>query len=156
MTTPISYFDHLEDLDSESKYLVHKAKEATTHAYAPYSKFCVGAALMLDDGTVITGANQENAAYPLCMCAERVALYAQSALHPDKKILKLAVIAHKKNHKELSPAACCGSCRQVMLEFEQRQHKPIEVIMYGPDNKWVKTNSASVLLPLGFDKESFE
>src|SRR5690349_17926371 len=90
----------LEALDSESKYLIHKAKEATAHSYAPYSKFCVGAAIILDDGTVVTGANQENASYPLCMCAERVALYAVSAMYPDKKILKMAVVAHKKNHKE--------------------------------------------------------
>lgn len=156
MTTTFTSFDHLEDLDSESKYLVHKAKEATNHAYAPYSKFCVGAALMLDDGTIVTGTNQENASYPLCMCAERVALYAYAASHPDRKILKLAVVAHKKNHKELSPAACCGSCRQVMLEFEQRQHKPMEIIMLGPDKKWTKAPSAASLLPLGFGKDSLE
>jgi len=154
--TTLTYFEHLEDLDSESKYLVHKAKEATAHAYAPYSKVCVGAALMLDDGTMMTGSNQENAAYPLCMCAERVALYAAAAIHPDRKILKMAVVAHKKNHKELTPAACCGSCRQVLHEFEQRQHKPIEIIMFAPDKKWVKAPSAASLLPLGFTQDSLE
>jgi cytidine deaminase len=154
--TTLTYFDHLEDLDSESKYLVHKAKEATTHAYAPYSKFFVGAALMLDDGTTIAGANQENASYPLCMCAERVALYTAATTHPERKILKLAVVAHKKNHKELVPAACCGSCRQVILEFEQRQHKPIEIIMLAPDKQWVKASSAATLLPLGFTKDSLD
>ncbi|MFM7853911.1 MAG: cytidine deaminase, partial [Flammeovirgaceae bacterium] len=71
-------YHNIEDLDSESKYLIHKAKEATHHSYAPYSKFEVGAALILDDGTVVLGANQENASYPLCMCAERVVLYAAS------------------------------------------------------------------------------
>ncbi|HEV8512659.1 MAG TPA: cytidine deaminase, partial [Cyclobacteriaceae bacterium] len=91
----LEFFNHLEDLDAESKYLAHKAKEATALAYAPYSKFCVGAALILDDGTIVLGANQENAAYPLCMCAERVALYAVSSQHPEKKIVKLAVVAHK-------------------------------------------------------------
>ena len=154
--TTLTYFEHLEDLDSESKYLVHKAKEATAHAYAPYSKFHVGAALMLDDETVITGANQENASYPLCMCAERVALYAAAATHPDRKIQKMAVVAHKKNHKDLTPASCCGSCRQVILEFEQRQHKPIEIIMLGTDKKWVKVPSAATLLPLGFTKDSLD
>ncbi len=144
----------LEALDSESKYLIHKAKEATTHAYAPYSKFCVGAAIILDDGTVVTGANQENAAYPLCMCAERVALYAVSTMHPDKKILKMAVVAHKKNHKELVPATSCGACRQVMVEYEQRQKQSIKVVMLGPGEKWVECSSAKVLLPLGFDKGS--
>ena len=113
----VTIYDHIEELDSESKYLVHKAKEATQHAYAPYSKFQVGAAVLLEDGTVITGANQENASYPLCMCAERVALYAAVSQHPDQKIMKVAVVAHKKNHKELSHATCCGACRQVMLEL---------------------------------------
>ena len=149
-------YDHIEDLDSESKYLVHKAKEATAHSYSPYSKFCVGSAIILEDGTVITGANQENASYPLCMCAERVALYAAAAQFPGKRIKKLAVVAHKKNHKELSPAASCGACRQVMLEFEQRQQKPIEVIMLGPGEKWIRCASALSLLPFGFDGKSLE
>ena len=143
-------YGHIEDLDSESKYLVHKAKEATQHAYAPYSKFQVGAALILEDGTVITGTNQENASYPLCMCAERVALYAAASQYPDQKIVKLAVAAHKKNHKELAHATCCGACRQVMLEFEQRQKKRIEVIMLGSDEKWIKCNSAASLMPFSF------
>lgn len=143
-------FDDLEDLDSESKYLVHKAKEATQHAYAPYSKFQVGAALMLEDGTVVPGANQENASYPLCQCAERVALYTAAVLHPGKRIMKMAVAAHKKNHKELAIATSCGACRQVLLEFENRQKTPIETIMLGPDLKWVRFPSAASLLPLGF------
>ncbi|HJW29817.1 MAG TPA: cytidine deaminase [Saprospiraceae bacterium] len=152
----LEYFTHLEDLDAESKYLTHKAKEAAAHAYAPYSKFCVGAALILDDGSIVSGANQENAAYPLCMCAERVTLYAASAQHPEKKIVKLAVVAHKKNHKDLTPASFCGSCRQVLVEFETRQHKPIELIMLGPDKRWVKAPSAVSLLPFSFSKDSLD
>src|SRR6478609_7257753 len=151
----ISY-NTIEDLDSESKYLVHKAKEATAHSYAPYSKFCVGSAVILEDGTVITGANQENASYPLCMCAERVALYAVASQYPGKRIMKMAIVAHKKNHKELVPAASCGACRQVMLEFEHRQNKPMEVIMLGPDEKWIKCPSAVSLLPFGFEGKSLE
>ncbi|HEY5826194.1 MAG TPA: cytidine deaminase [Cyclobacteriaceae bacterium] len=153
---PFQTFADIEELDTESKYLVHKAKEATTHSYAPYSKFHVGAALILEDGTVIPGANQENASYPLCMCAERVALYATASSHPDKRIIKIAVVAHKKNHKELKSATPCGACRQVMLEFEQRQKTAIEVIMLGPDEKWVKCPSVASLLPFGFDKDSLE
>jgi cytidine deaminase len=107
---------HLDDLDSESKYLVHKAKDATHLSYAPYSRFHVGAALLLDDGTLIQGANQENASYPLCMCAERVALYTAATQHPGKKITKLAVVAHKKNHKELVNATACGACRDVVWQ----------------------------------------
>ncbi|HZY78888.1 MAG TPA: cytidine deaminase [Cyclobacteriaceae bacterium] len=152
--TGVEQFKNIEDLDSESKYLVHKAKEATLLSYAPYSKFHVGAALMLDDGTIVTGSNQENASYPLCMCAERVALYNAATLHPNRKITKLAVVAHKKNHKELTSATSCGACAQVMLEFEARQNKTFEVIMLGADEKWVKCKSVSELLPFGFTKDS--
>jgi cytidine deaminase len=150
----VEEFATIEDLDAESKYLVHKAKEATLHSYAPYSKFHVGAALMLEDGSIVTGSNQENASYPLCMCAERVALYTAATMHPGKKVTKLAVVAHKKNHKELTSATSCGACAQVMLEFESRQKKPFEVIMLNADNKWVKCSSVSELLPFGFTKES--
>jgi len=151
MKNDFIYYPTIEELDSESKYLVHKAKEATAHSYSPYSKFCVGSAIILEDGTLVSGANQENASYPLCMCAERVALYAAAAQYPGKKIMKMAVVAHKKNHKDLIPASSCGACRQVMLEFEQRQHKPIEVIMLLGEEKWIKCPSALSLLPFGFD-----
>lgn len=144
--------DNLEDLDAESKYLVHKAKEAASHAYAPYSKFMVGAALLLDNGKVVTGCNQENAAYPSGMCAERVALYTKAAQHPEEKIMKIAVVAKRKNAKELLPATCCGSCRQVMLEFEMRQHSSIKVVMLDKDNHWVVASSAGCLLPFSFSK----
>jgi cytidine deaminase len=144
----------LEALDSESKYLIHKAKEATAHAYSPYSKFCVGAAIILDDGTVVTGSNQENASYPLCMCAERVALYAASSMYPDKKILKMAVVAHKKNHKELVAATSCGACRQVMIEYEERQKEPMRVIMLGAPDRWLDFPSARTLMPFSFDKKT--
>jgi cytidine deaminase len=147
-------FKNLDTLDTESKYLVHKAKEAAHHAYAPYSKFHVGAALILDDGTIITGSNQENAAYPLCMCAERVALYAMAAGHPERRIIKMAIVAHKKNHKELTPAASCGACRQVMAEYEERQHKPFEIIMMVEEEKWIKCPSAASLLPFSFSKDN--
>ena len=152
----IVFFKKLDDLDTESKYLVHKAKEAATHAYAPYSKFHVGAAMILDDGTIVTGSNQENASYPLCMCAERVALYAMASMYAGKRIMKMAVVANKKGHKELTPAASCGACRQVMVEFEERQHKPFEVILFAAEGKWIKTPSAVSLLPFVFSKENLE
>ena len=155
-TKEFSQVDTIEDLDSESKYLVHKAREATKDSYAPYSKFCVGAALILEDGTVVLGANQENAAYPLCMCAERVALYAAASQHPEKIIRKLAVVAHKKNHKDLIAAAPCGACRQVILEYEQRQKKNIELIMLGPGDKWTTCSSATSLLPFSFGKDNLQ
>ncbi len=148
--------DHLEDLELESKYLVHKAKDAANHAYAPYSKFLVGAAVLLEDGAIVTGTNQENAAYPSGMCAERVALYAASALHPDKAITKIAVIAKRKGGKDILPATSCGPCRQVMLEFEQRQEKPIQVIMQSQEHKWIVSPSCEMLLPFSFTKASLE
>jgi len=147
-------FHDIEELDNESKYLIHKAKEAAHDAYAPYSKFHVGAAIILEDGTLVTGSNQENASYPLCMCAERVVLYAAASQHPNKRIMKMAVIAHRKNHKELSPASSCGACRQVMSEFEERQNKPFEVIMLKSKNEWIKCASAESLLPFVFKRNN--
>ena len=153
---PFVIVNHLEDLDLESKYLAHKAKDAATHAYAPYSRFQVGAAVLLEDGTIVTGSNQENAAYPSGMCAERVALYSAVAQHPEMVISKIAVVASRKGGKELVPAACCGPCRQVMLVFEASQGKPIEVIMQSQEHQWVKTPSAESLLPFAFSKASLE
>lgn len=145
-------FETPEQLDPTLRYLVHKAREATSNAYAPYSKFHVGAAVMLDSGVHVEGSNQENASYPLCMCAERVALYAVSAVHPGTVITALAVVAHRKNHKELVEATPCGACRQVLVEYEQRQGKPFEVVMLGPGMKWHVFSSASDLLPMAFDR----
>jgi len=147
-------FNDIEELDSESKYLIHKAKEAAHIAYAPYSKFHVGAALILEDGTLVTGSNQENASYPLCVCAERVVLYTAATQHPNKRIMKMAVVAHRKNHKELSPATSCGACRQVMSEFEERQNNPFEVIMLKSKNEWLKCASAESLLPFVFKRNN--
>ncbi|HWA34402.1 MAG TPA: hypothetical protein VG737_09750, partial [Cyclobacteriaceae bacterium] len=93
----------------------------------------------------------ENASYPLCMCAERVALYAASSQHPGKIVKKLAVVAHKKNHKELTGAAPCGACRQVMLEYEQKQKSAIEIVIFADENKWAKSSAADDLLPMSFD-----
>ncbi len=148
--------DHLDDLDAESKYLAHKARDAAALAYAPYSKFLVGAAVLLEDGSIVTGTNQENAAYPSGMCAERVALYAAAAAHPAKVIVKIAVVARRKGGRDVLPATSCGPCRQVMLEFEARQKKKIEVVMRTLENKWVKAPSAASLLPLGFTKTALE
>jgi len=151
-----SLFKNFDDLDQESKYLAHKAKDAANHAHAPYSKFTVGAALILEDGTVVTGANYENAAYPSGMCAERVAFFAASAQHPDKRIMKIAVVAKKKGGKELLPATSCGPCRQVMLEFETNQKKPIAIVMQAEDNTWVIAPSATSLLPFSFTKDNLD
>ena len=142
------------DLDAESKALLEKAKAALLNAYAPYSNFRVAAAVLLNDGTVVTGTNQENAAYPSGMCAERVALFTVSSQHAGKTIAKIIVIARLGNETALAPATSCGGCRQVMLEFEQRQRVPFEVVMQTQDHQWVKTASAETLLPFCFSNES--
>jgi len=146
----------LDELDRESKDLVLKAEESLQHAYAPYSKFSVGVALLLENGFIVTGTNQENAASPAGMCAERVALFAKASQYPGIRVKKLVVVARSENTQKLSPATCCGSCRQVMLEFEQRQNKTFEVIMQSQDHKWVKAASAESLLPFSFTRTSME
>lgn len=142
-----------ENLDEESQDLVRKAESSINLAYAPYSKFRVGAALLLDNGAIVLGANQENAAYPDGMCAERVALFAMTSQYPGRSIKKLAVVARSENAVNLTPVTCCGSCRQAMFEFEQRQHSSFEVIMQVKDNYWVKAVSAESLLPFSFSKK---
>lgn len=141
-----------QQLDNESLTLVQTAEAALSGAYAPYSGFHVATALLLSDGTVITGTNQENAAYPLCMCAERVALYAKTSLYPNQSVLKLAVVARRSDAANLVPATPCGSCRQVMTEFESRQDHPIEVVMLTVEQGWVKLPSAQSLLPFSFGR----
>lgn len=145
-----------DDLDEESQWLIERAKEALPYAYAPYSNFRVATAVLLTDGTVVTGANQENAAYPSGMCAERVALFAAASQHPGKKIKKLLVLARLSNEPVLAPATSCGPCRQVMLEFEHRQLQPFEVIMQNQEHHWVKASSAESLLPFCFSNESLQ
>jgi len=154
--TGFTILAHFDDLDTESKYLAHKAKDAAAHAYAPYSKFLVGAAILLEGDIVVTGINYENAAFPSGMCAERVALYAAASQYPEKRIIKMAIVARRKGTKELVPATSCGQCRQVMLEFEGNQEAPFEVIMQTNDHQWIKAESASVLLPFSYTKENME
>ena len=152
----IKIIENFDDLDTESKYLSHKAKDACNHAHAPYSKFLVGAAVLLDDGSVVTGCNYENAAFPSGMCAERVAIYAALAQFPDRKIEKLAVVAKKKTSKDLLPATSCGQCRQVMLEVEHTQNRQIQIVMQDQDHQWIVAPSAASLLPFSFSSENLK
>lgn len=156
MMNGFTEFEHFEDLDTESKYLSHKAKDATMHAHAPYSKFLVGAAALLEDGTVVTGFNYENAALPSGLCAERVVLMSVASQHPEKKVTKLVIVAKRKGHKELVPATSCGACRQVMLEFEINQGQPYEVVMQNNNHKWLKVRSAGDLLPFSYTPFNLE
>jgi cytidine deaminase len=145
-----------DDLDDDSKLLMNKAKEALGNAYAPYSNFHVASAILLDDGSIVTGTNQENAAYPSGMCAERVALFAMASQYKGRKIKKMLVLARLADQSVFSPATSCGPCRQVMLEFEQRQGQPFEVVMLSQEYEWVKAPSAKSLLPFCFTNESLQ
>jgi cytidine deaminase len=139
-----------EDLPATDRDLFRRAVEAAASAYAPYSQFRVGAALRLDDGTVITGSNQENAAYPSGLCAERVALFHAGAAHPGKKVTALAVAAFAANEKRPRPATPCGDCRQVMVETERRHGRPMRIVALAGENRCIAVPSAASLLPFAF------
>ena len=142
---------NLKELAKIELLLIVEAKEALAKAYAPYSKFHVGASILLDDETIITGNNQENAAYPSGMCAERVALFHVGSNFSGKKILKMAVVARPLGSGDFVEAGPCGSCRQVMLEYQNHQTDPIEVLMLRPNDEVIKVSVAD-LLPFAFDK----
>lgn len=155
---PVREYSYAE-LPEEDRRLVDAAKEATANALPTYSHFSVGAAILLEDGTIVTGANQENAAFPSSMCAERTAAYWASANHPGKAIRKIAIAANtfRLNREpgasfaqcfQRNPIAPCGACRQALLEYEHL-YGPMEVILYGADRTFVLPSVAS-LLPVTF------
>lgn len=142
-------FDTIEELSSDDQQLVISAREATKNAYAPYSQFHVGASLLLENGEIIQGNNQENADFTDGLCAERVALFYAHAKFPKVPVVAIAVSA--KNHQGLvkEPAQPCGSCRQVMVETEVRFQKPIRIILDGRESIQI-LDGAESLLPLAF------
>jgi cytidine deaminase len=145
------YQKKIKDFDAIEQKLYEMCKQAIHKSYAPYSEFNVGCALLLDDNTIITGANQENAAYPQCLCAEMVTLSTYSSQYQDRKILKLMVYAtHKGNNLDMLLAPC-GQCRQTIFEFEERQRSPIQVYMVEGD-QFVVVPRALNLLPFAFSK----
>lgn len=149
-------FHSPSDLSTQFADLIKASHDAMQRAYAPYSEFFVGAALLLDDGTIVEGSNQENAAYPSGLCAERVALFYAGSRFPDKKVKAIAIVAkniqavHTKDI--VSP---CGSCRQVMVETEYRQHEPMTIILSSLNGDGVIFDSVSQLMPFSFDISSF-
>ena len=142
-----------DDLSTNEKTAVEAAKKAINNSYSPYSKFEVGAALLLNNGQVITGSNQENMAYPSGTCAERAALFAYGSSGINAEIAILAVFARHHGSLELASGAPCGGCRQVMLEYEIKQNKPFSVIFLY-DNEYIVTSSSKVLLPFHFHLEN--
>ena len=142
-------FLQMEELDDKERVAVEKAIEATNNSYAKYSNFNVGAALLLEDGSFVIGANQENAAFPSGVCAERAALFAAQSLKPQCAIQMLAIAAKNEHGLTAKPVSPCGACRQVMIEVEQRYKKTIEVLLYGTKGIY-KIHSVEDLLPLCF------
>ena len=150
----IYLFDSLEELPKEAKQLMDKAIEARKKAYAPYSHFSVGAALLLENGKIITGNNQENASYPSGLCAERTAIYYANSQYPDTKIIRMAITAGSQKSQTASPVPPCGACRQAIAEYEVKQEVPIEIYFMGEIGKIAKSSSLANLLPLIFDKSA--
>ncbi|UGS24067.1 cytidine deaminase [Flavobacterium channae] len=141
-----------DELSQEEVSLMDQAVEARAKAYAPYSKFTVGAALLLDNGVVIQGSNQENAAYPSGLCAERVAIYYAGATFPDAKIVKMFITASPQDRELDEPIPPCGSCRQAIAEYEFKQDLDIAIFFMGAKGNIYKSDSLKNILPLVFDK----
>lgn len=140
-----------DELPDKEQELLAAAGEALAKAYAPYSHFRVGAALLLEDGSIISGANYENAAYPMCLCAERSAIAAAVSTQPGQKIKKIAITVANEQKAIDQPAAPCGACRQVMVETELRQEWDMRVILRGQKGPIIAVDSARALLPFHFD-----
>lgn len=139
------------ELSEEKQMLIEKAKEVSFGAYAPYSKFSVGAAVLLENGEVVVGSNQENVAYPSGLCAERTAMFAANASYPHVAPKVLAIVAQTGGRFFENPITPCGSCRQVILETEKRFGKEIVVLLFG-EEKIYEISSVKQLLPLAFDE----
>lgn len=145
-----------DELKGDDLMLVNAAKEATAGSWSPYSGFKVGAALLLEDGTIVTGSNQENAAYPSGLCAERTALFAAGHTHPGKAVTALAIAARNNNGYTAQPITPCGACRQVLAETEQRGGKPIRFILYGTEGTMVIEGGTDAILPFCFGADSMK
>lgn len=154
----ISYkvFDDISELNKEDAWLLNEAREVTKQAYAPYSNFYVGAAAKLVNGEIVAGTNQENASYPVGVCAERVLLGSASTLYPGVAIETMAISYHSGNGNSNQPIAPCGMCRQALQEYENRVKMPIRLILGGLEGKIFLFEKASHLLPLGFTSESMK
>lgn len=139
----------VEELSDKDKELVQCAMKATDNSYSPYSKFRVGAAIRLSDDSIIIGANQENAAFSVTLCAERSAIFAAQAQHPELSITSIAIAARNEDGFTETPVSPCGSCRQEMVEIEQRYSKPLHILLYGKNCVYAM-DSIKNLMPLSF------
>ena len=149
-------YENEKELSQEEQELLENAFHAVENSYAPYSEFHVGAAVLLENGKVITGSNQENAAYPSGLCAERVALFYAQSQYPGVGIKALAVSARAEHFHIEAPITPCGSCRQVIVEVEQRQKEKIKIIMQGDQGPVHIVNGIETLLPFSFHEEKLK
>ncbi|WP_298530617.1 cytidine deaminase [uncultured Algibacter sp.] len=150
--TVLYIYESLDTLPKATINLMEHAVEARKKAYAPYSKFQVGAALLLDNNEIVIGNNQENASYPSGLCAERTAVFYAGSQYPNAKILQIAISAASLNKQTDKPIPPCGACRQAISEYELKQESPIEIFFMGEIGNVAKSNSLSNLLPFIFDK----
>ncbi len=148
LTTKIKVY-LLDECTETEKKLIEEAKQATKNAYAPYSHFHVGAAVLLENGEILSGNNQENAAYPSGLCAERTTVFFANANYPDQKITALAVAAYNKGKFTTDVITPCGACRQVLLEIENKWRSPMKIFLYSDEGVYV-FESIKDLLPLSF------
>ncbi|MES2646115.1 MAG: cytidine deaminase [Bacteroidota bacterium] len=153
---PVEEFDNETFLNDADKLLLEKARQSTADAYAPYSGFRVAAAGKLMDGTIVTGTNQENASYPVGICAERTLLSAISAMYPNNKIETIAITYDNPGGDSSNPVAPCGICRQTLAEYEIRNQGPIRLILAGSTGKIILLEKASSLLPLSFSADDMK
>lgn len=143
-------YDSIDELNEHDAWLLSEAREVTQHAYAPYSHFQVGAIAKLDNGEIVAGSNQENASFPVGLCAERVLLASAASLFPKIPIETMAISYHNQNGDSSHPISPCGMCRQSLLEYESRVNQPIRIILGGLTGKVYIIDRASMLLPLSF------
>jgi len=153
ISTSVTIFKDISELPKDDLYLMNQAIIARKKAYAPYSKFYVGAALLLENNEVVLGNNQENAAYPSGMCAERVAVWKAGSAFPGVNIKKLAITASSQITKVDKPIGPCGACRQTLSEYEINQKTPLQVLFMGEVGEVVQTESLLSLLPFSFDSK---
>lgn len=153
ITSSFLVFDNLEELPNDIQNLMNQAVTIRKKAYAPYSQFRVGTALLLDNGKTVLGSNQENAAYPSGLCAERVAIFHAGSVYPEAKILKMAITAASDTNQTQAPIPPCGSCRQSIAEYEIKQDTPIEIYFMGEIGTIYQSASLKNLLPFMFDKK---
>ena len=155
---PLHYdvYDSTEELSAEDAALMNEAREVTKKAYAPYSNFLVGAVAQFNSGEKVSGTNQENASYPVGICAERVLLSTASMLHTGVPIKTMAIAYHNLNGESNTPVSPCGMCRQYIAEYEDRVNQPIRLILSGMKGKVIILQTASSLLPLSFGSKDLK